>query len=440
MINNELQLSEIFYRGCKSEEKFKIGFEFEKLAVNSSNFQAVPYFGEKSISEFLQRFKLYDKTEELYSDGNLLGLRGMSKIISLEPGCQTEISTNPYKKISDIAAEIQEHNFKTAIIGEEFGIKWIGYGIQPISTYEDIKIIPKKRYEIMTEYLPKRGSKALVMMRETAGMQTSIDYSSEEDAMLKLKVALAISPILTAMFSNSPIRVGKDTGYKSFRASSWLKTDENRCGLISKKIFEEGFGFADYTDYLLDVPMFCIERNDETHKATHLTFRKFIKNGLDGYLADSHDWELHVTTVFPEARLKNFIEVRNCDSQKSNMILAFPTLIKGIFYDKSALNQVWDLVNKLKWAQIQTLRTEVPKLGMKTVVNKIKISDLAKEILAISELSLLKSENTAQEVRYLDKLKEYTKQGISPADVILQNWNGIWDKKVSKLVEFSELR
>jgi len=439
MIYDKSQLTELFRNGCKSKENFRIGLEFEKLAVDSKNHKAVPYSGEKGIFDFLSRYKSFDQMDEVIIEDNLLGLKGDFHYISLEPGSQTEISTYPYKNINEIASKIQEYNQKTAIIGEELGINWIGYGIQPVSTFDDIKIIPKKRYEIMTDYLPEKGDKALVMMRETAGIQASIDYESEEDAMNKLKVSLAISPIITAMFANSPIRDGKETGYKSYRASSWLKTDNERCGLISRKIFESDFSFDDYAEYLLNTPMFFIERNNTLINTTHLTFKEFSNKGFDGFNANLEDWELHMSTVFPDVRLRNYIEIRNCDSQRSDLILALPTLIKGIMYNESAMNQAWGLVKDFSWEELQEMRHLVPKLGLETTVKGIKVANLAKELVDIAEKSLLSDSETANEAIYLEKIKELVQQKKTPADIILKNWTSGWNRDIKKLIEYSKL-
>jgi len=439
MIYDKSQLTKFFKNGCKLKEKFRIGLEFEKLAVDSENHKAVPYSGKNGICEFLSCYKSFEQMDEIVLNDNLLGLKNEFKYISLEPGSQTEISTYPYKKISEIASKIEEYNQKTAILGEKFGIKWIGYGIQPVSTFDSIKIIPKKRYEIMTNYLPTKGDKALVMMRETAGIQTSIDYESEEDAMNKLRVSLALSPVITAMFANSPIRGGKETGYKSYRASAWLKTDNDRCGLISKKIFESNFSFADYAEYLLDVPMFFIERNNTIINATHLTFREFLNKGLAGYKATLEDWDLHMTTVFPDVRLKNYIEIRNCDSQKSDLILALPALIKGIMYNEGALKQAWSLVKDFSWNELEEMRHLVPKFGLEATIKGTKVANLAKELVNIAEFSLLSNPETKDEAVYLEKLKELIQENKTPADIILKNWISGWNRDIKKLVEYSKL-
>jgi len=439
ILEDQSRLVELFTSGCKHTDEFKIGLEFEKLAVDSTG-KAVSYYGEKGIEDFLKHYKFITGSDSIIDNDNLIGLNMNTGSITLEPGSQTEISIIPCKNISQIASIIQEYNFKTAIIGEESGINWIGYGVHPISTNRNIDLIPKKRYEIMTAYLPAKGDKALVMMRETAGIQVNFDYESQQDAMEKLRVSLAISPVITAMFANSPIREGKETGYKSYRALSWLNTDNDRCGLISKKIFTGDFSFEDYANYLLDIPMFFILRNNKIIKATHLTFRQFLKKGLEGYKATLEDWETHATTVFPEVRLKNRLEIRNCDSQRADLMLALPALVKGIIYNPDALKQASMLMSEFSFKDIDEMRKKVPKTALETVIKGIKVSELAQELVKIAEFSLLcNPDNNDDEAFYLEKLKELTEKKLSPADIILKNWNGIWKGKVENLINYSKL-
>lgn len=414
-ITDKSQLVDYFFQSCKKESDFKIGVEFERLGVDSKTFHAIPYSGERGVHSFLKNLSQQEPYEVIEENGNILGLKGECCDISLEPGAQLECSTMPIAELEVIANKISLSNQKFKELGDEMGIIWIGYGIQPLSVNRDIEMIPKKRYDIMSNYLPNKGSHALVMMKETAGIQASIDYSSEEDAMKKLKVSLAISPYLTAMFANSPIRSGNLTGYKSFRAYGWLHTDNDRCGLISKKIFNDDFGFSDYVEVLLDVPMFF--------KHTGMTFREFIAQGG----ATMDDWMLHMTTFFPEVRMKNFLEVRNCDCQKSDMALAFPALIKGILYNPESLGHAWELVKHQSWEQRNYLRHHVPKNGI------TEISDIARELVAIAEISL------GHEAIYLEKLKELLEDNKTPADIIIKNWNTAWNGDVKNLINHCQL-
>ncbi|MFH0702840.1 MAG: glutamate-cysteine ligase family protein [bacterium] len=448
LIINKSQLLESFYNGSKSKENFRIGIEFEKLGVNSFDFKAVTYSGAKGILEFLKKYKHLEKWNYLAEDGYILGLKSNFGSITLEPGSQLEFSSSPQKTIHGIANQINRYNKITAEIAEEFDIYWLGYGIQPVSIYDDIELIPKKRYGIMNKYLPDKGNTPLVMMKESAGIQVTFDYESEEDAMNKLRVSLGISPIITAMFANSPIRNSSESGYKSFRAYSWLNTDNARCGLISKKIFDHSnynFSFSDYVDILLDLPMIFLKKNNKWINTQHLTFREYIKNGYQDYKATIEDWNLHRSSFFPDVRLNNYLEIRNCDCQKSELILAVPALWKGIIYNNDALNSAWDLVKDLSWEEIQLLRNLVPKYGLDATVKNFKVLDIAKELVNIASCYLKSmpelniNTDFQDESVYLDSLKEILTKSRTSADKILELWHKTWNKDIKKLIEYTRI-
>lgn len=420
-ITDKSELVDYFYKNCKKKTDFKTGIEYEKLGIRPDNYRAVSYSGNNSIAAFLERLRLHDNYQVTRENDNILGLTGEYGNVTLEPGCQFEFSTRPMSKLKDLEVIISDFNEQTRSIADDLGITWIGHGIQPISTFNDMEMIPKERYSIMRSYLPHKGHLSPVMMMETAGIQTTLDFESEEDAMKKLKVALAISPILTAMFANSPIRDGKLTGYKSYRAHAWLNTDNDRCGIINKRIFENDFGFEDYVETLLDVPMFF--------KKTGMTFRNYMKN----YEASMDDWFLHMTTFFPDVRMKNFLEVRNCDCQKEELIMAFPALIKGIMYNDSAIDAAWDLVKHLSWEKRNGLRTLVPKHGLDTRLGNFRVIDIAKELVSIAEVSL-KDDSV-----YLQKIKELLQNNTAPADIIIMKWDSEWNREIKKLIEYTRL-
>ncbi len=422
-ITDKAQLSDYFYGSCKNRSDFRIGIEFERIGVDAKTFHAVGYSGKNGMASFLGRIKLYSECEDILEGEKLLGLKCPEGDITLEPGCQFEYSTRPFALLKDHEAAILEFNKKARAIGDETGITWLGYGIQPLTTFENIEMIPKERYKIMKNYLPKKGNHSPVMMMETAGVQASIDYGSEGDAMKKLRVALGISPVITAMFSNSPVRGGRLTGYKSYRALSWLNTDNDRCGLVSRKIFEEGFGFDDYAQILLDMPMLFIQRDNNLIDMTSMTFRAYMKK----YRATMSDWMLHISTFFPDVRLKNLIEVRNCDSQKPDMALAFSALVKGILYNEDAMDAAWDLVRDFSWEKRNELRKSVPERGL------AEIAGIAKELVAIAGVSL------CGEAVYLEKLKELLSDNKTPADVIIMNWGSDWKKELKNLIHHTSL-
>lgn len=436
IIKDKSQLTDLFYSGCKESEK--TGIEFEKLPVYSNTFKAVKY---EDIARFMLQYK-NGTWESLFDNRHLIGLENESAHITLEPGSQFEISLNPQKNIKEIKTALDDYNTATAELGDKLGITWLGYGIQPVSTYKNIKIIPKRRYDFMTEYLPNVAKKPLVMMRETSGIQVGMDYKSEEDAMKKLAVSLKLSPIVSAIYSNSPIRNGRLSKYKSFRALSWLNTDNDRCGLVSSKLFRQNneFSFEQYAETLLDVPMIFIERPMENTSAISvngLTFRQFLKDGFNGFSATIEDWELHLSLYFPEVRLKSYLEIRNHDNQKSELIPSVPAFWKGIIYNSDAIETVESIFKGFKYRDFQFIRNNAPRYGLDFKIRNTKIADLAKEFIKISYQSL-KSMKTNEE-KYLTPLMKYTNHNITPADKIIDLWENKWNADISKLVEYTRL-
>ncbi len=446
LIISESDLTAGFFAGCKEVGSAKnIGVELEKLPVLKSSLKAAPY---KDVSGFLKRFKKslsMGKWDGVFENDSLLGLCGDAGTISLEPGSQTEISLKPIEKIAEIKQFLDVYNKTSREIGEESGILWLGYGIQPVSTHRNINIIPKKRYECMTHYLPTTAKKPLVMMRETSGIQASFDYVSEEDAMKKFEVALRLSPFISAAFANSPVRGGRLTKYKSYRASSWLETDNDRCGLVSPKVFGGGFSFADYAQTLLDVPMIFIERKLNGVKTAlrtdKLTFRQFLKQGYQGFFPTKNDWETHLSLYFPDVRLKNYIEIRNHDNQRSPLVPAVSAFWKGIVYNDSALDAVSEVLRGFTYFDLEKIRHDSPVFGLdmraKTGGGDYPLKDIVKEVFGISRESL-KSFGDGEEV-FLDEMICLVEQGMTPADVIVQKWENEWRADVRRLVEYSRV-
>ncbi len=402
-------LAEIFYSGCKNSEK--IGVESEKLIVYKKNLKAIAY---KDIVKVLNSFD-ENKWKKLYEGNNLIGLEGKIGNITLEPGSQIEISLKPFEKLKDITENLMQFYSDLSVYTEKINAMVFDYGIQPVSTYENIKIIPKKRYEYMTKYLPLKGSEPFIMMRETAGIQANFDYKSEHDAISKLSLALKMSPFISAIYSNSSYRNGKLTEFKSNRAESWLKVDEARCGYISKKLFDspENFSFSDYIDILLDIPMIFVNRNG-TYFGTTQTFREFMNNGLMGMKAQISDWENHISLYFPDVRLKSYIEIRNHDAQNAIMTFSVPAFWKGIMYNPDAIKEIQKILSKYKYEDFINLRKETPKFGIKTRLGKFYIIDLIKEFFDISFESL--KENKSGEEKYLECVYEYITLKRVPAD------------------------
>ena len=411
-VSSKKELTDIFYSGCKTEEK--LGLEYEKLPVYKSDYRAVSY---EDICKIILAMENSHRTV-IFEDVNPMGLLGENGHISLEPGSQFELSLNPLKTVFEIRNKLDLYNEETKEIAEKFGICWLGAGIQPVTTNETISIIPKKRYAHMTKYLPTRAKYPFVMMRETAGIQVGMDYKSEEDAISKLKTAIKLSSLVCTMFSNSPVRGLKNSDMKSFRAFAWLNTDEDRCGLISEKLFSEDFSFDDYRDVLLNVPMIFLQRDNRCISTGNLTFGKFLKNGFEGHRATFEDWNTHLSLYFTDVRLKNYLEIRNHDSQKSEMITAVPALWKALLYNKDAQTAVDEIFRKAKYKDFQELRFYAPKFGYNMKFLNYPLYDLAKEVINIAMQSLVQMK-TGEE-QFLEPLLKLVKGNKTPADVIIE--------------------
>lgn len=424
-----------FKKGFKNTKDHKVGIEFERLPISSIDYRMVDYSKENGIYDLLRNFAKLDGWEYITDDYNIIGLKKDEDMITLEPGCQFELSLKPEKNIENIKTKIDNFNKRINPILRKYEINLLEYGISPVSTYKHINLIPKKRYHIMADYL--WGILSDVMMRETAGIQACYDFSSEEDAMKKFRIANIISPIMTAMFANSPIRGGVDTGYKTFRGLSWLNTDNERCDFMSKKLFEKrgDYDFLDYITEVLKTPMIFIVRNEKPIEILgKINFEEFMKHGFEGYTATLDDFKLHANLYFPEVRLRNFIEIRNHDCANHGMQYSILAIYKGLLYNEKALKDVEKLMSKFTYNNIREFRYNVPKNALHSKIGKYWAKDIAKELLKIAQISL--KENDEGEEDFLEPIMDLTPYGISPADVILGNWNGSWDKDVSKLVKY----
>ena len=412
MIYDKRQLLEIFLSGCKTSQN--IGVETEKLLVYKSNKKAVKY---SDIVEILTQFDEY-KWERIYENDNLVGLKGDIGTISLEPGSQIELSLKPFESLSEINDILKDYYNQLNEYAQNIGAEVLDIGAHPVSTYENIDVIPKKRYEFMTKYLPQKGLTPFVMMRETAGIQANFDYKSEEDAIRKLSLATKMSPFISSIYANSPIRNNRLNGYKSYRANSWLNVDNDRCGYISKKLFDknEQFSFEDYVEVLLDVPMIFIQRGKNYYQ-TNQTFRDFMLNGYGDIKAEISDWETHLSLYFPDVRLKKYVEIRNHDAQNFEMTKSVFAFWKGIIYNQNAMEEIEKILNKFDYEDYMQLREDSPKFAIESRIKNYKILDFIKEFFDISYSSL--KENRLNEQDYLNCVYEYISMGKVPADNLI---------------------
>jgi len=435
------QLVAYFESAYKPPKQWRIGTEYEKVAVRASDCQAVPFTG--GIEEILRRIgERYDWTP-LLEGGRVVALQGERASITLEPGGQLELSGEQCDSVHCAKVEFAEHVRQILSVAEELGVAFLGLGMQPVSRLDQIEWVPKKRYGIMAPYMLKVGKLGQRMMKQTATVQVNIDYSDERDGMRKMRIGMGISPLLTAMFANSPLSDGDLNGFKSFRAHIWTDTDPDRCGLLPF-IFTDGCGFSDYVDYALDVPMYFIVRDGEWTDMTAFTFRRFWKEGLNGQRAIMADWNAHLTTLFPEWRLKRYIEVRSVDSQPPELMLAVPALVKGVFYENDCLEGAWDLVKRWTLEERTELQNMVNRQGLNARIRGIVVKELAQELLAIGRNGLErqnvldhKGDNESQ---YLERLIDQVGRGLCPADLVIEKWKGNWQQDARRLVEGSSYR
>ncbi len=422
----------LFTDGIKlTSQDFKVGMEYERLPINFETNQAALYYGIDGICEFLRLYARNENWDYLLDKENIIGLKKLHDTITLEPGIQMEMSLTPEKSIQEIESKIDELDSSLLPLLDEFGIQLLDYGISPLTTYKNIRLLPKERYKIMANYL--WGILSDVMMRETAGIQVCFDFESEEDAMQKFRIANMLSPIVTAMFANSPIRGGVDTGYKSFRALSWLNTDAERCGFATN--LSKDMTFDDYINTVLDTPVIMFVREDKTYSVNGtMTLRQFMNKDYLGFRATLDDFKLCANLYFPEVRLRKFIEIRNHDCVGKGLQYSILAFYKGIMYSKSMLNEVDEYLSKFKFQDFTELRYCVPKNGMDNKLGNIELKKIAKDLIEFSEKGL--NEQGLNEETYLEPLQDLIWQGICPADIILKNWNGSWKKNINKLIEY----
>ena len=404
------QLLDEFILGCKTTQK--IGMEYERIPIIKVTREVAPYGGEYGVCELLREIAKVDNWDYILDDINIIGLKKLHDTITLEPGCQIELSLEPKEFIRELKSRVEEIDKVMEPILDKFGIKLLNKGVSPTTTYKNIKLLPKRRYHLMANYL--WGILSDVMMRETAGIQVGIDYKSEEDAMRKFRAANLMMPFVTAMYANSRIRGGVDTGYKSFRALAWLNTDNERCGFATK--FNDGMGFKDYINTLLETPMIFINREGHTVSLNgRLTFKQFMEKGHEGFQATIEDWQLHANLYFPEVRLRNFIEIRNHDCVGGGLEYSIPALYKGIMYNSSALEEVDSLLCRYSFNEINELRYNVARYAINAKLRKNLISAICKELVEIAYYSL--KTQYEDEEKFLEPIMELLKKNKVPADV-----------------------
>lgn len=386
----------------------------------------VQFEGEAGVKRILlelcERYGWIPERE--YADGEVIALRRGDASITLEPGAQLELSGAPVRTIHETSAEFQEHMAELRALSDELGIVWLGLGFHPFARQDQLPWVPKLRYGVMKRYLPTRGAKALDMMRRTSTVQANLDYESEADAVRKLRVALALSPVITAMFANSPFVEGRATGERSHRAAVWLDVDPDRAGLLPFA-WSDDFGYRDYVEWALDVPMFLVKRGGKILENTGQTFREFLRDGFGGTRATRSDWKMHLNTLFPEVRLKSTIEVRGADSQATSMVCALPALVKGLLYDELALAQAEKLIAGLDHETVAAARPAIAARALRATLAGRPLTEWAREVLAIAEGGLRRlghlDPQGQDETIHLAQLRTLVAEGLCPADALLRD-------------------
>ena len=440
VIEKAEELEAYFQTAGKPRERWRVGTEYEKVGVDRSTGQAIPYFGPRGVDRILREMIERYGWEPEEQNGNIIALSRDRTQITLEPGGQIELSGEPCDSIHCTYAEFTQHIRELLEICEPLGVVFLGLGMQPVSRLDEIQWVPKKRYGIMGPYMPTVGTLGQRMMKQTATVQANIDFLDETDAMVKFRTGMGLAPVLIAMFANSPICDGQVNGYRSYREHIWTDTDKSRQGLL-KFAFAPDASFAHYVEYALDVPMYFIIRHHDYINMTGVTFRQYLKYGHNGERATVEDWADHLTTLFPETRIKRYIEVRSVDSQPPELMPALSALIKGAFYDNDCLLAAWDLVKGWTWDERNEVYLDSHANALAARFRRHTLLDLAKEFLEIAAEGLRRqhvvNDLGNDETIYLEPLKTLLSQGKCPADVILEKWQGELHRDVRKLIDFS---
>ncbi|WP_024354517.1 glutamate--cysteine ligase [Brevundimonas naejangsanensis] len=437
------QLIHAMSKGEKPKDQWRIGAEHEKFGFDKSTLRRPAYDGPGGIKAMLDGLTRFGWTPVLEGD-HVIALErknaeGFSASISLEPGGQFELSGAPLKDIHDICNETGQHLMEVKQVADQLNLGFLGLGFDPMWRREDIPVMPKGRYDIMRAYMPKKGRLGLDMMLRTCTIQANLDFDSEADMVMKFRTSLALQPIATALFANSPFTEGRPNGFVSARANVWTDTDPDRTGMLDF-VFEDGFGYERYADYALDAPMYFAKRGETYVDLSGQSFRAFMDGKLDalpGDRATVQDWADHLTTLFPEVRLKQYLEMRGADGGPWSRICALPALWAGILYDAPSLAAAWDLCKDWDIADHERLRRDVTRLGLKAEVGGRSARDIAVDMVNIAKQGLKNrarfSGGMVDERGYITELEDIADSGVTSADRLLELYNGEWGGDISRV-------
>ncbi|MEC8631556.1 MAG: glutamate--cysteine ligase [Pseudomonadota bacterium] len=440
------QLAEYLESGCKPTEDWRIGTEHEKFGYCKDSLMPLPYEGERSVLAVMEGLRDLHGWAPVLEADKLIGLEKDGANVSLEPGGQLELSGAPLRTIHETCDEVNTHLRDVKDIASKVGVGFIGLGAAPQWSHEQMPVMPKGRYKLMTDYMDSVGTMGKTMMYRTCTVQVNLDFASEADMVQKFRVALALQPVATALFANSPFLDGKPNGMKSWRSNVWKHLDDARTGMLPF-VFEDGMGFERYVDYALDVPMYFVYRDGKYINALGQSFRDFLNGklpALPGEVPTLSDWADHLTTIFPEARIKKFMEMRGADGGPWRRLCALPAFWTGLMYDQTSLDAAWDLVKGWDTETRQAWRDAAPVDALQATVGGTSMRDLAAQVLEISREGLKRRAMPGaggmipDERHFLHALEDSVESGKTPADELLEHYHGDWNGDLNRIyAEFS---
>ena len=442
IIEKKEDLIEWFFQGCKTPENWRIGTEHEKFAYykKDTSYEPLPYLGDSSVKSLLNGLSKFG-WERVYENNQPIALKKNNQSITLEPGGQIELSGAPLENIHQTCGEVNDHLFQLSEISKPLKIVLIGIGSRPDKGIDKIPWMPKERYKIMKNYMHTKGKKGIEMMLNTCTVQVNLDYSSENDMARKMRIATCLQPIATAIFANSSISNNKPNGFLSWRNEVWRDTDPDRCGVLPN-VMEENYCFEKYVDFALSVPMYFVKREGKYINCAGMSFKDFMNGKLEilpKQLPNIGDWEDHLTTIFTDVRIKQFIEMRGADSGSWKHICALPALWVGLLYDQNALHGAEDICKIFKIEDIKNLINEVSVRGLSAKIKDISVKDLALEILKLSRDGLVRRKKFDgagnDESGFLDSLFDSVSSGKTPAETLLSKYEKDWKKNMNLLFD-----
>ncbi len=439
VITDKKPLIEYMESGCKPPEDWRIGTEHEKFAYHISDLTQLEYEGEAGIRALLEGLTKFGWKPVLENGHPIALSKPDHSSITLEPAGQVELSGAPLENIHQTCSEVSEHLKQVKSVAKDLGIGFIGLGYQPKWPREKAPWMPKSRYKIMREYMPKVGSLGLDMMQSTCTVQVNLDFDSESTMVKMFRISMALQPIATALWANSPFKNGKPSGFLSYRSHIWTDTDPDRCGTLPF-VFEDGFGFERYVDYMLDMPMYFVYRSGDYIDASGQSFRDFLNGtlpALPGEYPTIKDWEDHLTVAFPEVRLKKFLEMRGADGGPWNRLCALPAFWVGLLYDDHSREAAWNLIKDWTTEEHQMLRDEVPKLALNTPFRKVTVGDIALDALEIAHEGLsrrgIQDGVGLDETHFLNPLFQIAESGFTPAEDLLCAYERRWHQNIDQI-------